>query len=154
MPKKSRSLVLLTLSALVAGMAVFFVAGARRGGRTSANFDDLESAQSPLGGLFDRMSRVSRLKEQMDQLRAVWPAMSQFAEAHQGRLPTNLVELKPYLPANLATLSDERWEMPSGGLIARDLMQRNDAVLLQQKHRPPNQPGIVVFGDGHIEYKK
>jgi hypothetical protein len=80
--------------------------------------------------------------------------MSQFAEAHQGLLPTNLVELRPYLPTNLARLSDERWEMPSGGLVARDLMQRNDAVLLQQKDVSPDRAKIIVYGDGHIEYKK
>src|SRR5215467_10617218 len=120
MLKKPKLLLLLILAVLVAGLAVVFVAG--RSGRTSAaNLDGLESAESPLGGLFDRASRVSRLKEQMGQLRGVWPAMSQFAEAHQGLLPTNLVELRPYLPTNLASLSDERWEMPSGGLVARDL---------------------------------
>jgi hypothetical protein len=153
MLRKPRFLILLSLSALVA-VTAFFIAGARREARTSGSLDDLESAQSPLGGLFERASRVSRLKEQMGQLRRVWPAMNQFADAHQGLLPTNLVELRPYLPANLASLSDEHWEMPSGGLAARPLMQLNDAVLLQQKNVSPNHPKIVVYSDGHIEYKK
>ena len=152
MRKKPTWLVLLIVATLVAGLAAVFVG---RSGRPSAgNFDDLETAQSPLGGLFDRASSVSRLKEQMGQLRGVWPAMSQFADAHKGLLPTNLVELRPYLPTNLASLSDERWEMPSGGLMAREFMQRSDAVLLQQKNVSPNQAKIVVYGDGHIEYKK
>jgi hypothetical protein len=139
---------------LLAGVAVVFMVGAQRGSQARGSFDDLESSQSPLGGMFDRMSRVSHLKEQMGELRGVWPAMSQFAQAHQGILPTNLVELRPYLPNNLARLSDERWEMPSGGLAASPLMERNDVVLLQQKNVSPNQPKIIVFGDGHIEYKK
>src|SRR5215471_6476203 len=106
MRKKSTWLVLLILATLLAGLAAVFLG---RSGRTSAaNFDGLESTESPLGGLFDRASRVSRLKEQMGQLRGVWPAMGQFADAHQGLLPTNLVELRPYLPTNLASLSDER----------------------------------------------
>ena len=152
MRKKPTWLVLLIVATLLAGLAAVFVG---RSGRTSApNFDGLESTESPLGGLFDRASRVSRLKEQMGQLRGVWPAMSQFAEAHQGLLPTNLVELRPYLPTNLVSLSDERWEMPSGGLVARELMQRNDAVLLQQKDVLPGRGKIIVYGDGHIEYKK
>ena len=152
MRRKPTWLILLVLATLVAGLAAVFVG---RSGRPSAgNFDELESAQTPLGGLFDRASRVSRLKEQMGQLRGVWPAMSQFADAHQGLLPTNLVALRPYLPTNLASLSDERWEMPSGGLVARECMQRSDAVLLQQKNVSPNWPKIVVYGDGHIEYKK
>ena len=153
MRKKPSLLLLLILAVLMAGLAAVFVAG-RSERAPAANFDALESAESPLGGLFDRASRVSRLKEQMGQLRGVWPAMSQFAEAHQGLLPTNLVELRPYLPTNLVSLSDERWEMPSGGLVARELMQRNDAVLLQQKDVSPGRAKIVVYGDGHIEYKK
>jgi len=152
MRKKPTWLVLLIVATLVAGLAAVLVA--RSGRPSTGNFDDLEAAQGPLGGLFDRMSRVSRLKEQMGQLRGVWPAMSQFAESHQGLLPTNLVELRPYLPTNLASLSDERWEMPSGGLAARECMQRSDAVLLQQKSVSPNHAKMVVYGDGHIEYKK
>jgi hypothetical protein len=152
MRKKPSLLLLLILAVLVAGVAAVFVG--RRGRPSAGNFDEFESAQTPLGGLFDRASRVSRLKEQMGQLRGVWPAMSQFADAHKGLLPTNLVELRPYLPTNLASLSDERWEMPSGGLMAREFMQRSDAVLLQQKNVSPNQAKIVVYGDGHIEYKK
>jgi hypothetical protein len=152
MRKKPTWRVLLILATLVAGLAAVFVG--RSGRPSTGSFDDLETAQTPLGGLFDRASRVSRLKEQMGQLRGVWPAMSQFADSHQGLLPTNLVELRPYLPTNLASLYDERWEMPSGGLAARELMQRNDAVLLQQKNVSPNHAKIVVYGDGHIEYKK
>jgi hypothetical protein len=136
---------------VLAGLVIFFEGGHRA---TSGGPDSLESGETPLGGLFDRAARVSRLKEQMGQLREVWPAMDQFAQAHQGVLPTNLIALKPYLPTNLAKLSDEDWEMPSGGMVARPLMARNDVVLLQQKNVPPDHPKIIVYGDGHIEYKR
>jgi hypothetical protein len=154
MRRKTMILVALAAALILAGLCVVLVRGARRGGRAEANFDDVESEVSPIGGIFDRMQRVSRLKEHMGELRAVWLALNQFAQGHQGLLPTNLVELKPYLPTNLASLSDERWEMPSGGMVARPLMERNDAVLLQQKNLAPGRPRIVVFGDGHIEYRK
>ena len=139
---------------LLAGLGAALVAGAHRGGRSAANFDDVEAEASPLGGMFDRMQRVSRLKERLGELRAVWPALNQFAEGHQGLLPTNLVALRPYLPANLASLSDERWEMPSSGMEARPLMARNDVILLRQKELPPGRARIIVYGDGHIEYRK
>ena len=154
MSKKLRLLIAIATCLLVVALFVLLFGRVGRGERNSANLNAVEASQSPLGGMLDRMSRVSRLKEQMGELRSVWPAMSQYAQGHHGTLPTNLVELRPYLPANLARLSDERWEMPSGGQPAGPLMQRNDAILLQQKDIPANQPKIVVYSDGHIEYKK
>jgi len=135
---------------LAAGLAGFILAhaGRNRGGR----FAD-DGGQSPLGTLFDRAARVSNLKQQMGELRGVWPAMDQFAREHLGRLPTNLMELRPYLPADLAGLSDAQWEMPCGGVAADAVMQRNDKILLQQKE-PPGEGRIAVYADGHIEYRK
>lgn len=146
----------IAIAACLMAVALFGLLSGRlgRGERNSASLNGLEASPTPLGGMLARMSQVSRLKEQMGELRPVWPAMNQYAQGHHGILPTNLVELRPYLPANLARLSDERWEMPSGGQPAAPVMQRSDAVLLQQKDIPANQPKIVVYGDGHIEYKK
>lgn len=145
------------LAGLAAGLllAVIALALSRgRGGKDLASADGFEKEQSPFGGLFDRMSRVSELKRRMGEMRAVWPAMNQFAEAHQGLVPTNMAALRPFLPANLTNMSDAEWEMPSGGMAWRPLTTRSDAVLLQQKNVPPGTPGIVVFSDGHIECKK
>ena len=30
----------------------------------------------------------------------------------------------------------------------------NTAILLQQKNLPPDKPRIILYADGHIEYKK
>ena len=134
---------------VVAIIGAVLLVGGRGGGS-----DEAEGDLSPIGGLFDRMHRVARLKERMGELRGVWPAMDQFARSHQGMLPTNLVELRPYLPANLTSLSDERWEMPSAGMEAKPVMARNDAILLEQKAVRSGSARILVYGDGHIEYRK
>lgn len=151
--RKSSKVLAGLAAALLLGVTLLVLARAR-GGRESVGADGFEKDQSPFGGLFDRMNRVSELKRHMGEMRAVWPAMSQFAEAHQGLAPTNIAALRPFLPPNLTNLSDEEWEMPSGGMPWRPLTTRSDAVLLQQKNLPLGAPGIVVFGDGHIEYKK
>jgi hypothetical protein len=153
-PKTSRILAGLAAGLLLAVLAVSLMRATRQSGSSLAGSDEFESDQTPLGGLLEKASLNRRLKQRMGELRAVWPAMGKFAEAHAGLLPTNVVALRPYLPADLAGLSDERWEMPSGGMIARPLMSKNDAILLQQKNVPPDRAKIVVYGDGHIEYKK
>jgi len=154
MAKTSRSWFWIA-AGLVLGLAL--AAGWMRGMAPRASVGtepgDDNSDRSPLGALLGRAQRVARLKERIGELRGVWPAMSRYAEEHQGLLPTNVVSLQPYLPPSLANLSDERWEMPSGGMVANPLMQKNDAVLLTQKGIPPGKPKIVVYGDGHIEYK-
>jgi hypothetical protein len=145
------------LAGLAAGLllvVIIFALARGRGGKDVATADGFEQEQSPLGGLFGRMNRVSELKRRMGEMRGVWPAMSQFADAHQGASPTNIADLRPFLPANLTNLSDEKWEMPSGGMPWRPLTTKADAVLMQQKNIPSGRQGIVVFGDGHIEYKK
>ena len=149
---------LVWLAAGAAGALVLTVVVAawrvRAAGQSAAESDGFLSSPTPLGGLFGRASAVSQLKQRMGELRAVWPALNEFATGHDGLLPANMVALKPYLPANLASLSDEHWEIPSAGLAARSVMGKNDAVLLQQKGPSPNSARIVVYGDGHIEYRK
>ena len=153
---KPRKLWLWLGAGLVLGLAL--AAGWMRGRAPITDAGDepghVDSDQTPLGGLLGRASQVARLKERMAQLRDVWPAMSRYAEDHKGVLPTNIVSLQSYLPPSLTNLSDERWEMPSAGMMAQPLMQKNDVVLLAQKNIPPDKPRIVVFGDGHIEYKR
>src|SRR4051812_29429837 len=77
-----------------------------------------DASTTPLGGLIEKMVGVSRLKDFMGELRAIYPAFVKFAGSHQDDLPKTLVDLKPYLPAQLAGLSDERWELPSTGKMA------------------------------------
>jgi hypothetical protein len=115
-----------------------------------------DTASSPLGGLFQRASSVSNLKRRMGELRDVYPALSQFAQAHQDDLPKTIADLRPYLPTSLAYLDDEHWELPSTGKMSplANGMNANKAILLQQKGVLPEHPKIIVYGDGHIEYRK
>jgi hypothetical protein len=92
----------------------------------------------------------------MGDLREVYPAMTKFAQEHQDELPKSVSELKPYLPAKLAKLDDEHWELPSNGKMTALITSSNSSsgVLLQEKNTPPGKARIVVYADGHIEYKK
>lgn len=135
---------------LVVGTAILF----SRSDRPDPNGRDV--ASSPLGALFQRASAVSDLKRRMGELRDVYPALLQFAQAHQDDLPKTLAELHPYLPAKLTHLDDEHWELPSIGKMS-PLVNGSDAnkvILLQQKGVVPERPKIIVYGDGHIEYRK
>jgi hypothetical protein len=109
-----------------------------------------------LGGLFNRASAVSRLKQQMGDLREVFPALMTFAREHDDDLPKTIAEVHPYLPAKLASLDDQHWEFLSFGKMGPMMASSNAAsqVLLQEKNTPQGKGRIVVFLDGHIEYKK
>ena len=105
--------------------------------------------------MLDKAFSVSDLKAQMGDMREVHPAMMKFAEAHDDELPKTVAELKPYLPPKLASLDDEHWELPTTGKMT-PLMNgssANTSILIQQKNVAPNKPKIIVFADGHIEYK-
>ena len=91
----------------------------------------------------------------MGHLRDVHPALTQFAQTNQDDLPKTIAELRPFLPAKLAFLDDEHWELPSTGKFS-PLVKGNDAssaVLLQEKSVLPDHPRIILYGDGHIEYR-
>ena len=141
--------------ALVVGLALAAVLfrGHTPGRSVGSEAVNPDSDLSPLGSLLGRASKVARLKARMQDLREVWPAMNRYADEHQGLLPTNVVSLQPYLPPNLTNLSDDYWDMPSAGGVAKVLLQKNDAVLLAQKNIAVGKPRIQLYGDGHIEYK-
>ncbi len=138
------------LALLIIGTALQF----SRGYRPGANGRD--SSTSPLGGLFGRASAVANLKQRMGELRDVHPALRQFALAHQDDLPKTLAELRPFLPAKLAFLDDEHWELPASGKLDPLVngSEVSKAVLLQEKSLLPDRPRVILFGDGHIEYRK
>jgi hypothetical protein len=117
---------------------------------------DSSNSTTPLGGLFQRATAVSRLKQQMGDLREVFPAMTSFAREHQDDLPKTITELRPYLPAKLATLDDQHWEIPSSGKMTPLVTSptANGRVLFQEKNTPPGKAKIIVYADGHIEYKR
>jgi len=135
---------------LVVGTAISF----SRNDLLDPNGRDVTS--SPLGGLFHRASAVSDLKRRMGELREAYPAISRFAQAHQDDLPRTIAELRPYLSNNLTNLEDEHWELPTVGKM-NPLVNGSDAnkvILLQEKGVIPEHPKIIVYGDGHIEYRK
>src|SRR5438270_13237041 len=97
--KKTAFLIVAGLVALcVIGTAIRLSLGSRSG------HCEPEGSKTPLGGLLGRANAVSRLKERMGDLRAVYPAMMAFAAAHEDELPRSLAELRPHLPPKLADL--------------------------------------------------
>jgi hypothetical protein len=135
---------------LVIGTAMWFSWTDRAGS------NGRDSSTSPLGGLFGRASAVANLKQRMGELRDLHPAFTQFAQAHQDDLPKTVAELRPFLPAKLAFLDDEHWELPASGKLAAVLNGSDSAktILLQEKSLLPDRPRIIIYGDGHIEYRK
>jgi hypothetical protein len=115
-----------------------------------------DNSKTPLGGLFTRAIAVSDLKQQIGDLRSFHPALMQFARAHEDDLPKTLAELRSCLPKQLRYLDDEHWELPTPGKLTA-LMNAKDAnttIFLQQKNVTPGKARIVVYADGHIEYRK
>jgi len=134
---------------LIFGTAIVFKLNTPPGG-------DSSNSTTPLGGLFQRAAAVSHLKQQMGDLKeGFFPAMTSFAHEHQDELPKTITELRPYLPAKLATLDDQHWEiLPSGKMTPlMTSSNANSQVLLQEKNTPPGKGRIIVYADGHIEYK-
>lgn len=100
--------------------------------------------------------RVTQLRERVDSMRAVLPAVVAFAEAHQDQIPTSMEELKPYLPADLEDMGDAHWEILVSGNLTTLAKQSNldRTLLLRQKNIPSGKAGIVVYADGSVGYKK
>ena len=115
-----------------------------------------DNSKTPLGGLFGRAMAVSDLKQQMGDLRSFHPALMQFARAHDDDLPKTVAELRSCLPKQLSYLDDEHWELPTTGKLT-SLMNAKDAnttIFLQQKNVAPGKAKIIVYADGHIEFRK
>jgi hypothetical protein len=95
------------------------------------------------------------VSEQMSVMKmSVFPAILNFTKAHQDELPKSLTDLKPYLPASLTGVDDENWEILQSGKVTPEFFTQRNLILLQQKNVPPEKSKIIVFADGHIEYKK
>jgi len=143
-------IVSLVAALLVIGTAIIFSLNSRSGQNEGSD------SRTPLGGLFYRATAVSQLKQQMGDLRGAHPALMAFAQAHQDELPKTIADVRPYLPPKLAYLDDEHWELPASGKMT-PLMNgttASTAILLQQKNLPSDKPKIILYADGHIEYKK
>jgi RNA polymerase sigma factor (sigma-70 family) len=133
-------------TALVIGVGVLLVAGtttitvvkARQGGsETSAAIEEMP------------------VNEQMGTMKkSVFPAILKFAQAHKDELPKSFAELRPYLPTNLAGIDDDHWEISTSGKMTSQFIKQRNAILIQQKNVPSGKPRVIMYADGHIEYKK
>jgi RNA polymerase sigma factor (sigma-70 family) len=80
------------------------------------------------------------VSEQMSTMKkSVFPAILNFAQAHQDELPKSLAELQPYLPRDLVGIDDEHWEILVSGKMTPQLVSKRDVILLQQKNVPPDK---------------
>jgi len=132
-------------TAIVVGVGVLLVAG------TTITVVKTKQGGTQKAALIEEMP----VKEQMSTMKmSVFPAIMKFAQAHQDELPNSLADLKPYLPASLNGVDDEHWEMLQGGKVTPEFVTQKNLILLQQKNVPPEKSKIIVYADGHIEYKK
>ena len=149
--KRKRTLLILAVTAalVLIGTAILFSLNSR-------DVNEPGGSRTTFGGLFHRAAVVADLKQQMGDLRGAHAAFMQFAQAHQDDMPKTIADLRPCLPQKLAYLDDEHWELISTGKMT-PLMNgagANEAILLQQKNLPPARPRIIIYADGHIEYKR
>ena len=85
---------------------------------------------------------------------SVFPAILKFAQTHQDELPKSFAELRPYLPTNVAGIDDDHWEIFASGKMTAQFIKQPNVILIQQKNVPSGKPKVIVYADGHIEYKK
>ena len=98
--------------------------------------------------------RKAALRQQMWVMKgSVWPALMQFSKEHNGNFPKSMAELRPYLTPGLAGLDDDHWRITAGNASAKP----NTPELLsfcEQINQPAGQPRIILYADGHVEYRK
>jgi hypothetical protein len=138
------------LGLLLVGTAVTITLQSGAGGTEASG------GKTPLGGLFGRARAVSNLKQQIGDLRSLHPALMEFARTHEEELPKTVAELRPYLPKQLDYLDDEKWEMPASGKLTllMNATNANTTIFLQERDVAPGKAKIVVYADGHIEYRR
>jgi RNA polymerase sigma factor (sigma-70 family) len=130
---------------IVVGVGVLLVAG------TTITVVKTNQGETQKVGLIEEMP----VKGQMSAMKmSVFPAIMKFAQAHQDELPKSLTDLKPYLPASLNGVDDEHWEILQSGKVTPEFVTQRNMILLQQKNVSREKPRIIVYADGHIEYKK
>jgi RNA polymerase sigma factor (sigma-70 family) len=138
-------------TAVVTGIVLLLV-----GGSTAVVVVEAQSGKGPIGSLVEKKRQKDALIAQVESMRSVFDAIIEYARVHQDELPKSLMELKPFLPANLTGMDDQDWEMPVRGKIT-SVMKRpnlNTLVLMQQKNIPPDKARIIMYMDGSITYKK
>lgn len=100
------------------------------------------------------MKKKEALMQQMQAMKmSVWPALMKYSKEHQGTFPTTMQELRPYLAPGLAEMDDDHWRITAGN---KDAKPRTPELLTfcEQINQPAGQPHIVLYADGHVEYRK
>lgn len=100
------------------------------------------------------MQEKAALNQQMLAMKvSVWPALMQFSKEHNGQFPKNMEELRPYLPAGLQNMDDTHWKITAGDQTAKpptpELLS-----FCEQINQPSGKPRIILYADGHVEYRK
>jgi RNA polymerase sigma factor (sigma-70 family) len=98
--------------------------------------------------------KKAALVRQMQAMKmSVWPAIMRYSRTHNGDFPTKMDELRPYLPSGLSTMDDDHWRITAGDTGAKP---RTPELLTfcEQINQPAGQSRIVLYADGHVEYRK
>ena len=99
-------------------------------------------------------NRHAALLQQMQTVKmSVWPALMKFSEEHNGAFPKSMEELRPYLPPGLPAMDDNHWRITAGNKLAKPKTPEQ-LTLCEQINQPAGQPRIVLYADGHVEYRK
>ena len=100
------------------------------------------------------VQKKEALMQQMQTMKfTVWPALMKYSTEHQGAFPATMQELRSYLPPGLAGMDDDHWRITAVNNQAKP----NTPELLtfcEQINQPTGQPRIVLYADGHVEYRR
>ena len=64
-----------------------------------------------------------------------------------------MAELRPYLPPELAGLDDDHWRITAGDQSAKPNTPELQ-TFCEQINQPAGQPRIILYADGHVEYRR
>ncbi len=94
------------------------------------------------------------LMQQMQAMKTwVWPALMKFSEEHKGQFPKSMEDLRSYLPAGLPEMDDSHWRITAGDKLAKPKTPEQ-LTFCEQINQPAGQARIVLYADGHVEYRK
>ncbi len=98
--------------------------------------------------------RKAALMRQMQSMKTqVWPALMKFSKEHKGDFPKSMDELRPYLPPELSAMDDNHWRITAPDTSAVPTTPES-WTFCEQINQPAGQPRIILYADGHVEYKK
>jgi RNA polymerase sigma factor (sigma-70 family) len=98
--------------------------------------------------------RKAALMQQMQAMKmSVWPALMKFSKEHKGDFPKSMDELRPYLPPELSGMDDNHWRITAPDTSAVPTTPES-WTFCEQISQSAGQPRIILYADGHVEYRK